>query len=69
MKKAVKGKFTIDYDLDEHSFLDFAVSKAQANNMAVTLDTSRAPWIALYRADVVAMAMHFKLTADDLNTD
>jgi len=58
-----------DYDLDEHCFLDYAVSKAQANDIAVTLETNRAPWIALYRDDVIAMAKHFKLTADDLNTD
>ena len=58
-----------DYDLDEHVFLDFAVSEAQSNDIAVTLDTSRAPWIALYRDDIIAMAKHFKLTANDLNTD
>jgi len=58
-----------DYDLDEHSFSDYAVSKAQVSDIAVTLDTSRSPWIALYRDDVIAMAMHFKLTVNDLNTD
>jgi hypothetical protein len=54
------------YDLDTHEFADYAVSQAQKNDIAVTLDTSRAPWVAIYKGDAIALAKHFKLTREDI---
>ena len=56
--------------IKDYEFSDYAMYKVvSANNIAVTIDTKKAPWVAFYRDDAIAMAKHFKLTANDLNTD
>lgn len=51
----------------KHEFCDYAMYEVKSeNSIAVTIDVKRAPWIALYRDDAIALAKHFKLTEDDL---
>jgi len=54
-------------NIKTHEFCDYAMYEVKsANNIAVTIDVKRSPWIALYRDDAIALCKHFKLTADDI---
>ena len=54
-------------NIKKHEFCDYAMHEVKsANNIAVTIDVKRAPWIALYKDDAIALAKHFNLTPDDI---
>ena len=53
--------------IKDYEFSAYAMYEVKsANNIAVTIDVKRAPCVALYRDDAIALAKHFKLTTDDL---
>ena len=54
-------------NIKDYEFSDYAMFKVVcANGIAVSIDTKSAPWVALYKDDAIALAKHFKLTAQDL---
>ncbi len=56
--------------IEDYEFCDLAEPKVlNANDTAVCLNTDEMPWIAIFKEDVIALAKHFKLTADDLNKE
>jgi len=56
--------------IEDYSFVDFSIGRvSSANEVGVAIETKRSPWVALYKNDVIALAKHFKLTADDLKDE
>ena len=54
--------------IKDHEFVDFTVGRLRSvNDTAVVIDTQLEQWVAIYKRDVIALAKHFKLTADDIN--
>jgi len=54
-------------DIEEHEFSDMYMPKVlSANDTAVALNVEDLPWVAIDKSDTIALAKHFKLTADDL---
>ena len=54
-------------NIENHEFSDMYMPKVlNANETSVCLEVKGLPWIALDKQDVIALAEHFKLTADDL---
>ena len=55
-------------NIKDHEFQDGGINSIEsANEIAVCINVDGAPWVALFPDDVIALAKHFKLTADDIN--
>lgn len=54
-------------NIEEHKWSDIAVVLRHQNDTAVCLGTNKADWVGIYRLDAIAIAKHFKLTAEDIN--
>lgn len=68
--------------IDNHIFYDNGVTYSHSSNSEVFIDVEYEQWgghlngysteettMMIAKSDVIAMAKHFKLTADDLNDD
>ena len=57
-------------NIKDYEFQDLSKPEVlNVNDTAVCLRTVEMPWIAIFREDVIALAKHFKLTANDLIED
>ena len=53
--------------IEDYEFQDGGINSIEsANEIAVCINVDDAPWVALFPDDVIALAKHFKLTADDI---
>ena len=54
-------------NIEDYEFVDYGLGTVlSANNIAVSINAHHVPWFGLYKADVIALAKHFQLTADDI---
>ena len=55
-------------DIKNYEFSDMYMPKVLSENeTAVALNVEDLPWVAINKSDVIALAKHFKLTAEDLS--
>ena len=53
--------------IEDYEFQDGGINIIErANDIAVCINVYDAPWVALFPDDVIALAKHFNLTANDI---
>ena len=53
--------------IDKHEWFDMTAKIKRVTDIAVCLDTKDIPWVGIGMCDVIALAKHFNLTAEDIN--
>ena len=56
-------------DIEDHKFSDSDIEKVSVVDDEVILTNYRMECFSLNKDDVIALAKHYHVTADDLNTD